>query len=70
MQLIIVTMYIQNRYKDVCGSPRKKMNNYPSCISIDRVSAFKTRHLRTSVKGGAQMCCVNASIVPTFTQQV
>ena len=43
---------------------------YYSVASFDRVTAFKVLYLRISVKGGAQMRCVIASIVAAFTQHV
>ena len=36
---------------------------YYSVAHFDRVTAFKVPYLRTSVKGGAQMCCVNATTI-------
>ena len=42
------------------------------CIFRSRhcVTAFKAPYLQTSVKGGAQIRCVIASIVAAFTQHV
>ena len=44
-------------------------NEHYSVAYFDRITALETGYLWTSVKGGAQMRCVNASIVAAFTQR-
>ena len=49
--------------------PHLEIESY-SVAYFDHVTAFKVSYLQTSVKGGAQMQCVIASIVAAFTQHV
>ena len=43
---------------------------YYSVAYFDRVTVFKAPYLRASVKGGAQMRCVNAATINAITHCV
>ena len=41
-----------------------------SVVYFDRIAAFEALLRRTSVKGGADTCCVNVVSVDEFTQRI
>ena len=55
------TSYSQSILLDkICGSPGQKSNIILLCAYFDRIKVFETLRYRTSIKGGAHTCSVNA----------
>ena len=69
MQLIIFSECLDVQSYTCMWQSRVEIEYY-SVAYFDRVTAFKAPYLGTSVKSGAQTCCVIASIVAAFTQHV
>ena len=53
------TSYTQSIDK-ICGSRGQKSNIILLCAYFDRITTFETLQYRTSIKGGAHTCSVNA----------
>ena len=48
---------------------RVEIEHY-SVAYFDRITVFEVLNCRTSIKGGAHICCVNVISIHEFTQRI